>query len=1043
MNKLFIVILLFATVLAVPFALIPAEGQVAYFAAWPTDWVDMSVCNPPGGVYDVDSTLSTLTVAGLKAAMDNWAAAGDRWERIKVPAGTNLHSSLYPADNAMLSVPIKAGATKCLVVESTTPNVLNQMVCSHGLPIFSNTRNPGCTNDINNMWKFTADALPLNGNNNIFFPHGSNHVVIRDMEVTIAPGTAPSKKGVAVNILVYMNGDYVAMERSYVHGWNPGDPGQPTGSTSATNANGVCNSWTRTATVNTAGTAVTWVSGKRFGMDVSDGTNSLGYPQATVTINGVNYQVTNHDPTTSDVQFTIGASAGTQTAVTITWTNPRTGAAQGCGDDSRGVSINCNHCWLAYNYFEKTHWFNGESHVISSGFSTGPVKIVHNWIEAGSAGYFSGGGPANTRGGPTSNYEIRGNFFGRDLSYRFFTGGSTQSPHPPFGCGPLDPSELSAATHDTCPFVWGVKNNIEFKVGTQFLIDGNIIDGVWADGQTGYLMLLTPSSDGGGFDPATGLPLDRINDGVISNNWFRNAPQTIELKSRSGGHGNGNGVSNPLQRIAFFGNVFTNIGDKAQWGNPGPDIAQIPAGNQTYIVTVTRTGGVAHAIAQPNRLTNYASGVDQGSYGSAFDFSSVSSVADVVTADLGEGLDPKIGGTITIANTPGWNGTFTITSVMFGSTTTPCTTGINGVAPYNNDPTFATQPQPCIVTSGVNAGTFGDTVIYTDNINHPGTSTLCSSTNTCKTGTSGIQASIDTHWFRVTDISVGDGVYVRNCTLGTNPAAFQVGSSGIVPALAPTNPGGLDVYYSNPGPDDASGTKCLLENGNGYPKGLTFSYSTFLSQRIMSLGIGPGINAQLLNNQYNHNIFGMPAGNNAVLTCSTIGGQGSATYACLDPATFQFFDNIMPFRTISQWPTSPLSSTANIGNPTLNAITCPGVTADNTCMGFTGFMNGVTFPLVDCTFNGLDPNNCPMMALPWSSNFDLSKLVMVPSSLFQTQGADLTVLQPAFTSSLYVCPVGVNCGPHGPYPDFGSAPVTQAPHIIRGTRTVKGSIIKH
>lgn len=1014
------------------------SGMAPDFMAFlPVLWVNTGITtndgicsSAPGGVYDVDKTLGidfTADMSGLGAAFTEWLGNPDQWYRLKIPPGTNIHGSSYNGDSALISTPKKAGATKCLVVESTVPLPKNRIVCSHGLPGYGGTRNPGCTTDIGQMWKLVADSSPSTGNNNINFPFGSNHIVIRDAEITIAKGSAQSDSGVKANIVAELNGDHIGIERSYIHGYDPGDPGQPTGLTSATNANGVCTGgaapgvsggWQLTGRVNTSGTSVTWVSllvgtqekSKRFGMSFSDGVHSTGFPQATITINGVNYTISDHDPLVSDQTLTLATSAGTQTNVPYSLTNPMTGYEHGCGDDNRGVQINCDYCWLAYNYFEKIHWFGSESHAISSGFSSGPIKVVHNWVEPGSAGFFSGGGPANSRGGPTSNFEIRGNIFMRDLNYRFLSSAAAQSPAPPFGCGPLD----NVASSDNCPLSWGIKNNIEFKTGSKFLIDGNMLDGVWADGQTGYLMLLTVKQDGGGYDPATGLPWGRLEDGRISNNWFRNGPQMVQLISRSLGHGNGNGVSNPLQRLDFLNNVFTNIGDSAQWGSPGNDIMQIPASNQTYMATLARAGGAAHAIVQPPRLTNYAGGSNTGNYQSVFDFNSITSVADVVTADLGEQVDPKIGGTITIANKPGWNGTFTITGVKFGSVTTPCTTGIHQV--NVSDPTFATQPQPCIVTTGINAGTFGDTIIYTDNINHPGTATLCSTLGTCKTSVSGIQASIDTHWFRVTDMSVGDGVFVHNCTGGTNPTAFQVGSNSLIPAIAPTNPAGLDVYYANAGADDSSGTTCLLENGNGLPKSLNFSSNTLLSQKILALGLAPGVNAQTYNAHMQHNVFGMPSGNNAVLTCNSIGTQGTVLNgpgSCADQNTFRFNDNIMALRTLGQWPPIPATATPNVTPATVG---CSGATADTTCLGFTGYMNGVTFPLSACTYDGTNALNCPMMAAPWSNNFSLSKLVPVATSPFFTEGANIPAMEDAFTRTKYVCPVGANCG-SGPYSD--------------------------
>lgn len=969
----------------------------SFFAALPTSWVNSALTTGTGfcptSGFDATKTMPgnyPATFAGLIQAKTDQIAANQNW-LLQVTAGTNIHGSTYDSNNALLTWPVSATVTKCLVIQSSTHNTDGVILCSHGLPGFGGTRNPGCTNDIAKLWKFTIDSTPANGNIGMYFPPGNNYTIIEDAEFVVAAGAFQSANNVKVTIQADIEGNYAGIAYSYIHGWNPGDAGQPAGT---------CSAWNRSGTVTSTGTTtLTWASGDRFGPDFSDGTHSVGYPQATINVNGTNYTIIGHDPAVSDTSLTLNTTvpAGTWNFSLV---NPATAYTPGCGDDSRGIQANCNQCFLEYNYFEKIHWWGSESHAISLGFSTGPYKIVHNWVEAGSAGYFSGGGPVDTRGGPANDGEIRGNFFGRDLAWRFLSAAAGKSPAPPFGCGPLDGN----SAHDTCPFNWAIKNNLEMKLGHRLLIDGNIIDGDWADGQSGYPVLQTVRTCSGGatcgiYDPSTGLPVTAIDNVRFSNNWFRNSPQLIQISSRSLGAGNGGGVSQPIQDLDYINNLFTNIGDTAQFGAPGNDIFQWGgSGANTFLCTMSRVSNVAFAVCSPIKIANTAVGV-AGVLDNGFDVSSVIRSGGVVTMKLG-GLrhDPTNGGTVVVSGVAGWSGSFTIASTPQGSSTTACSLDNSG----NSVPAAqATQPQPCIRSDG----TFGDTITYSDNQSADGT--LCSSTATCNA--TGIAVTLPTLAYKITDISVGDNVYAHDCT----NAAYNVGSTSSTLATADsTNPAGLTVSYSNPGADDNTGVTCQIENNSGFPKNASFQNNTLLALRVMSANSG-GTYKQHYSNWFVHNVFVMPSGNNAVLTCTSVGGQGTAVYACWDQPTFRLFDNVMQGRTSSQWSVVPADQPANAFPAT---VTCSGATADATCLGYSGYMSGASFPSSACTYDGSNPYNCPMMAAPWSSNFDLTKITPVATSAYSSEGVDLTSLQNAFTSTQYTCPAGASCG-SGPYPD--------------------------
>ena len=617
---------------SVQVAAIPGGGPGPLgFAALPVNWVDNTACNPPGGTYDTEVVLGTtnnigpnaageaigqpyaLTPAGWLDAANNWRDNADnaiqtphfadRWWRIKIPAGTVLHCTAYDANNACVSLPGKMNGssepTKCLVLESTTPLTAGQIACSHGLPGFGGTRNPGCTTDKASMWKLQMEGTVfakegIEAGTDIATPTNlANHIVIRDAEITILGGKSQSMQGVGVaDSLIHVpqnplgtrppttlkTANYLGFERLYLHGNDPGDAGQPTNGSSVDLA-GNCVNWDNSGTVNVTnnGATATLVvaSGSYFGPTNTVGSAMYLGGTASTPFSGTPYTIAAFDPTASNNSLTVttvGSNPVTASGVVYNQVNPPAQYTPGCGDDvERGISLNADNSWLEYSYIEKIHWWQSESHGASYGFDNGPTKIAHNWIEGGGGALFSGGAPADSAGGPGSDNEIRGNYLGRDLNYRFLTGTSGISPGPPFGCGPLD----GIWNHNTCPFAWDVKNSYESKVGHRNLVDGNIIENSWADGQNGFCILMNVDAGSGGesvgiFDPITGLPASYLDHQRISNNWIRNCNAPIQMLARGDmDPGNGGGITLPVNNLDFINNLFSNIADNSQFGNPG------------------------------------------------------------------------------------------------------------------------------------------------------------------------------------------------------------------------------------------------------------------------------------------------------------------------------------------------------------------------------------------------------------------------------------------------------------------------------------------
>jgi len=1027
-----------------------------FYAALPLYWVDNTICNPPGGVYDTTVILGTtnnigpnvagsaigtpyaLTYLGLLDAMNNWRDNADNgsqtphfadnWWLIEVPAqstGLLLHGTTFDANDALISLPgkVNVGAepTKCLVIDSTTPLTPGKMACGRGLPGLGGTRNPGCSSpsDKSSMWKVQLDGpLTLSGRIAIFggadlVTRGNwvNHIVLRDVEVTLAPGAAQSSSGVNAPRLVDIANnplgttppaaiqavDHIGLDRYYFHGWDPGDAGQPAGA---------CAGWTNEGYVTVApdsgnpGTSlVTWNSrynsatNSYFGMTFTVG--------STIAIGGANYTVANTSYTTGvltgsqNIQLSITGSVTYSSATLYTQSNPPSQYANGCGDDlENGVIFNCDFCWRQNGYIEKVHWYGNESHSSLQGFSDGPYKDVNNWEEGGSAAYFSGGGPVDQNGGPESDQEIRRNYFGRDLNYRQLSAQAGNSPTPPWGCGTVD----GTASHNTCPFEWAIKNSMELKLGHRVLIAGNKIENSWADAQAGFCVLINARVCSGGsacgiYDPVTGLPKTYIDNIRFESNWVSNCPQPIQMSNRSGSPGNGGGVSLPVQDNDFINNLFTNVSDTNQFGSPGHEW-EWTSGQNAF------TCAMSYAGSGPYTLTGTCLPIQSDITGH---ITSISSASNVVTVADSNRMDPILctgsaatcfaqGQTLVVSNHNGWNGTFTMS-------------GTNGN--WSSD------------------GTGGTSVIYTDAINSPGTATLCNNggSPTCTSLLNSGDVTFASLAYKMTDIAIGDDVYASNVGGGDTTCTsngYAVGATSATYASSGTLTTGLTVVYQVAAQPSAPSANCIINNGAGFPKFTTVQNNTILAPSVVDIQAEQQwwqpISDYFFNNVFADNDSGL-ASDTFCATSSS--GEGTPSFPCWDNNTFEFYQNVLTTRNPAKW------TVVNCpGGSCLNAfptsVNCSGSSADPSCLGYAGFMGAspvVTYPSGACIYDGSNQFNCPLMALPWANNFVYTDVSYVGSSSYSTQGVNPAQLNNVMTQTEYVCPTGANCGTHGPYPD--------------------------
>ncbi|MEP7343770.1 MAG: Ig-like domain-containing protein, partial [Gemmatimonadaceae bacterium] len=135
-------------------------------------------------------------------------------------------------------------------------------------------------------------------------------------------------------------------------------------------------------------------------------------------------------------------------------------------DLTRCVSLNSARTQITDSYLSECHGKNGiDSQAIQGSNGPGPYKIVNNTLIAATENIAFGGGDPWITGMIPSDIEIRRNYLYTPASWKG---------------------------------KWLKKNLFELKAGQRILIEGNVLDGSWTDGQTGWAFMLKTENQSGG-----------------------------------------------------------------------------------------------------------------------------------------------------------------------------------------------------------------------------------------------------------------------------------------------------------------------------------------------------------------------------------------------------------------------------------------------------------------------------------------------------------------------------------------------------------------
>ena len=180
----------------------------------------------------------------------------------------------------------------------------------------------------------------------------------------------------------------------------------------------------------------------------------------------------------------------------------------------RGLLGNAAYLAVVDSDLEGFREVGADSQAIMVYNSSGPIKIVDNYLEAAGENTLFGGADSASAALVPSDIQIAGNTFFKPLSLM------------------------------NGPYV--VKNLLEFKAASRAIVTGNILQNNWAAGQNGFSLLITPRNQD------NTAPWTIVQDLTITNNLMTNLGSGINIL----GSDNIN-VSLPTTRILIRNNVIS------------------------------------------------------------------------------------------------------------------------------------------------------------------------------------------------------------------------------------------------------------------------------------------------------------------------------------------------------------------------------------------------------------------------------------------------------------------------------------------------------
>jgi hypothetical protein len=219
----------------------------------------------------------------------------------------------------------------------------------------------------------------------------------------------------------------------------------------------------------------------------------------------------------------------------------------------RGIALNSASTTIVNSYVSDIKAVGQDTQAIAGWNGPGPYTIENNYLEAAGENFILGGSDPAIRDLIAQDVVFRGNLLTKPLSWRAQR--------------------------------WQVKNLFELKNAKRVLVEGNLMENVWRDGQVGYAILLTPRNQDGN------APWVRVEDVTIRRNLIRHAGGGLQIIGEDSNFSSGS-----THRVNIADNLFYDV-DAETWGGTGA-FALIGQGPGEIVIehnTVSQSGNIVTA----------------------------------------------------------------------------------------------------------------------------------------------------------------------------------------------------------------------------------------------------------------------------------------------------------------------------------------------------------------------------------------------------------------------------------------------------------------
>jgi hypothetical protein len=221
------------------------------------------------------------------------------------------------------------------------------------------------------------------------------------------------------------------------------------------------------------------------------------------------------------------------------------------GNIRRGIALNSARTAVVDSYLSQFHEVGADSQAIAGWNGPGPFKIVNNYLEGAGENVIFGGSDPAISGLVPEDIEVRRNHFFKPMSWKVG-----------------DPSY--AGIH------WTVKNLFELKNSRRVVVEGNILENNWVDGQAGMAILFTVRNQDGN------CPWCVVEDVTFQKNILRNTVGGFNVSGTDDLH--------PSQQTARI-----LIRDNVVYGVNGSRTFQL-----LNVASTGRPGGILDVVVEHN-----------------------------------------------------------------------------------------------------------------------------------------------------------------------------------------------------------------------------------------------------------------------------------------------------------------------------------------------------------------------------------------------------------------------------------------------------------